>query len=291
MDASDRAPSVRREHLMSSKLLVVDDDETTRNLLREVFAKDGYDVSLAASGEEALKLLRADRFPLVVSDIRMLELDGLAVLREAKRAHPTCAVILMTGFGSFEGAIEAVQKGAFDYVSKPFQIQDIKAVVSRALRQSEAEEQERKRSARGRGTERVPFEDVAARGLIGRSARMVEVYKMLARSALSPSTVLVVGESGTGKELVARAIHDHSPRRDQKFIAVNCGALAENLLESELFGHVRGAFTGAVGDKRGLFEEAAGGTLFLDEIGRVSRPPGQIATSASRKRDQARRFV
>ncbi|MGZ3699644.1 MAG: sigma-54 interaction domain-containing protein, partial [Bdellovibrionota bacterium] len=154
-------------------------------------------------------------------------------------------------------------EGAFDYVSKPFKIDDLKGVVSRAAKHWES-------SQRLRGDSTTGKIEVAAKGLIGKSPRIVEVYKTLARAALSNSTVLVTGESGTGKELVARAIHDNSPRRTKKFIAVNCGALAENLLESELFGHVKGSFTGAVSDKRGLFEDANGGTLFLDEIGDIT---------------------
>lgn len=245
------------------RILVVDDDEVTRGLLREVFAKQGYLTQLAASGEEAVRLLKKERFPVVVSDIRMLELDGMAVLREARKSDPSCSVILMTGFGSMDGAIGAIQEGAFDYISKPFKIDDLKSVVARAIKQFEA-----RASKPGAPAGRL---DVAsAKGLIGRSPKIVEVYKTLARAALSSSNVLVTGESGTGKELVAKAVHENSARKKKKFVAVNCGALAENLLESELFGHVKGSFTGAVADKRGLFEEANGGTLFLDEIGDIT---------------------
>jgi DNA-binding NtrC family response regulator len=244
----------------------VDDDEVTRKLLREVLEKDGYGVQLAESGEVAVRSLKRERFPIVLSDIRMVELDGMAVLREAKKQDAGTAVILMTGFGSMEGAIEAIQEGAFDYVSKPFKIDELKAVIARAAKHWESVHGPGARGA-GAGTGRL---DVSSKGLIGKSPTIVEVYKTLARAAMSSSTVLVIGESGTGKELVARAIHDNSQRRNRRFVAVNCGALAENLLESELFGHVKGAFTGAVSEKRGLFEEANGGTLFLDEIGDIS---------------------
>jgi DNA-binding NtrC family response regulator len=193
----------------------------------------------------------------------MLELDGMGVLREVKRSGSNSAVVLMTGFGSMDGAIEAIQEGAFDYVSKPFKMDDLKQVVSRAAKHYESFKARKEPSSKA-------TVEVSAKGLIGKSPKIVEVYKTLARAALSSSTVLVIGESGTGKELVARAIHDNSPRRTKHFVAVNCGALAENLLESELFGHVKGSFTGAVSDKRGLFEEANGGTLFLDEIGDIS---------------------
>jgi two-component system response regulator AtoC len=245
------------------RILVVDDDEVTRKLLREVLEKEGYDIQLAPSGEEAVRLLKKEPFPIVLSDIRMLELDGISLLREVKKAQPQASVILMTGFGSMEGAIEAIQEGAFDYVSKPFKMIDLKAVVGRAAKHWESLKEMR-------GVNSVVQLDVTAKSLIGKSPKIVEVYKTLARAAMSPSNVLVTGESGTGKELVARAIHDNSQRRTKRFIAVNCGALAENLLESELFGHVKGAFTGAVSEKRGLFEESNGGTLFLDEIGDIT---------------------
>ncbi|MCM2278806.1 MAG: sigma-54 dependent transcriptional regulator [Oligoflexia bacterium] len=223
-------------------ILVVDDHEVTRRLLREVLEKEGYAVSLAASGEKALELLAAETFQIILSDIRMLELDGLAVLREARRADPSAVVILMTGFGSMEGAIEAIREGAFDYVSKPFKIDHLKAVVARAAKHGEA----LRASTSGK-----PLPDgrlgAPARALIGKSPRIVEVYKALARAAMSTSTVLVTGESGTGKELVARAIHDNGPRRAKAFVPVNCGALSESGLES-------------------VFMEAQGGTLFLDEV-------------------------
>ena len=248
---------------MHLKILVVDDDEVTRHLLREVLEKESYSVQLAGSGEEAVALIKSSYFPIVISDIRMLETDGMSVLRQVKQSYVDAAVILMTGFGSMEGAIQAIQEGAFDYMSKPFKMADLKQLISRAAKHLE--------SLKGvRGLSSSIQLETASRRLIGQSPRIVEVYKLLARAAMSSSTVLINGESGTGKELVARAIHDNSPRRAKPFIPVNCGALAENLLESELFGHVRGAFTGAISDKRGLFEEANGGTLFLDEIGDIT---------------------
>jgi DNA-binding NtrC family response regulator len=248
---------------MNLKVLIADDDEVSRTLLKEILEKEGYQVQLAGSGEEAIDRIRKGVFPIVVSDIRMLELDGMAVLREAKKQQSQSAVILMTGFGSMEGAIEAIQEGAFDYVSKPFQMEDLKAAVARAAKHWESQKTFKEGAHSGQLA-------LNTKTLIGKSPKIVEVYKTLARAAMSTSTVLVIGESGTGKELVARAIHDNSAQREKKFIAVNCGALAENLLESELFGHVKGAFTGAISDKKGLFEEAHGGTLFLDEIGDVS---------------------
>jgi DNA-binding NtrC family response regulator len=250
---------------MSSKLLIVDDDKVTRDLLTEIFEKEGYEVSVAGSGEAAIRELQGKGPPpLVLTDIRMLDVDGMALLSHIKRNAQQSVVILMTGFGTMEGAIEAIQKGAFDYISKPFKLQELKSVVARARKHWEAQQ-----SPPAGPT--VPSDpSFAPKSLIGKSPKIVEVYKTLARATMSPSNVLIIGESGTGKELVARGIHDHSSRRQKKFVAVNCGALAENLLESELFGHMRGSFTGAVGNKIGLFEEADGGTLFLDEIGDVS---------------------
>lgn len=247
----------------SQKILVVDDDEVSRKLLKEVLEKQGFSVQLAPSGEEAVRQVKKEKFPVIISDIRMFELDGLAVLKQVKISQPQAAVILMTGFGSMEGAIAAIQEGAFDYVSKPFKMDDLKAVVARAFKHWESLRDHK-------GSLNSPQFEMTAKTLIGKSPKIVEVYKTLARAAMSSSTVLVNGESGTGKELVARAIHDNSQRRGKSFIAVNCGALSENLLESELFGHLKGSFTGAVNDKRGLFEEAHGGTLFLDEIGDVT---------------------
>jgi two-component system response regulator AtoC len=252
------------------KILVVDDDEVTRKLLQEVLVREGYSVQLAGSGEEAVTKLRQQTFPIVLSDIRMIELDGMAVLREAKKQDEATAVVLMTGFGSMEGAIEAIQEGAFDYVSKPFKIDHLKTTLGRAAKHWESLSAPGVRGAPVAGGPSGGKLEVSPKALIGKSPKIVEVYKTLARAAMSASTVLIAGESGTGKELAARAIHDNGPRRARRFVAVNCGALAENLLESELFGHVKGSFTGAVSDKRGLFEEANGGTLFLDEIGDIS---------------------
>ena len=246
-------------------ILVADDDQVMRHLLKEVLVRQGYHVRLAASGEEAVQVLSAETFPVVLSDIRMLEVGGVDVLRQVKKRDPTSCVILMTGFGSMQGAIEAIQEGAFDYISKPFRMEELQAVVARAVKQWESLQRASKQPG---ATPTVAFES-RPKELTGKSPRIVEVYKLLARAALSSSTVLVRGESGTGKELVARAIHENSSRKLKPFVAVNCGAVAEGLLESELFGHVRGAFTGAIHDKAGLFAEADHGTLFLDEVGDI----------------------
>lgn len=230
-----------------NRILVVDDHEVTRHLLQEVLVREGYSVFLAESGEKAVELIRAEQFPVILSDIRMAELDGLAVLREAKATAAGSVVILMTGFGSMEGAIKAIREGAFDYVSKPFKMDDLKNLVSRAFKHWE--------SVHGATAVSNGKLDVSGEGLIGKSPKIVDVYRTLARAAMSSSNVLVVGERGTGKELVARAIHDNSQRRMKSFVSVSCGALGEGQLESELFG-----------DGTGALRAAHEGTLFLDEI-------------------------
>jgi len=250
------------------KVLVVDDDKVTRDLLREILEREGYEVRAVASGEEAIKVLGETSFPLVLSDIRMLEVSGMGVLSHLKQTSAPSVVILMTGFGTMEGAINAIQEGAFDYISKPFKLDELKSLVARAAKHWLSLQAQ---SLDSSIHDSPPAESFRPKTLIGKSPQIVEVYRTLARATLSPSNVLLIGESGTGKELVARGIHDNSQRRAKKFVAVNCGALTETLLESELFGHVKGAFTGAIVNKAGLFEDANGGTLFLDEIGDI--PP------------------
>ena len=245
------------------ELLIVDDDKVTRELLQEVFEKEGYEVTTLSSGEDALKQLRKKSYPLVLSDIRMLELDGLGLLSFIQKNKLNSVVTLMTGFGTMDGAIRAIKDGAFDYVSKPFRLEELKAVIARAERHWwELSTPALKKTV-------VAESHLTSRTLLGKSPQIVEVYKTLARATLSPSHVLICGESGTGKELVAQSIHRNSPRGSAPFVAVNCGALTETLLESELFGHLKGAFTGAHQAKRGLFQEADGGTMFLDEIGDI----------------------
>lgn len=244
------------------KILIVDDDRVTLNMLQEFLEKNHFQVFLAQNAEDAVVQVKKNQIPLVLSDIRMEESDGLSLLGQLKQLDPKIVMILMTGFGSMEGAIEAIQKGAFDYISKPFDLNRMLALVNKAVKHAQSLNQA------DEDLPSIPLE--SARTLIGSSPKIVEVYKTIARATLSASTVLIHGESGTGKELVARAIHANSDRKNKKFVAVNCGALTESLLESELFGHLKGSFTGAQADKRGLFEEANGGTLFLDEIGDVS---------------------
>ncbi len=244
----------------TAKILVVDDDAVARDLLADALKKEGYDVEAFSSGEEAIERGRHGRIDLVLTDMRMGTVDGLIVLREFKRFSPDTSIVLLTSFGSLEGAIEAIKQGAYDYLAKPFKKEEIKLVVQRSLDHCLLVRENARYRDELKGRENWS-------PLVGSSPAMLEVYKLVARVSEGRSTVLLQGESGTGKELIARAIHANSPRRDKPFIPVNCGALPDTLLESEMFGYEKGAFTGAVGTKAGLFEATNGGTLFLDEIG------------------------
>jgi DNA-binding NtrC family response regulator len=231
-------------------------------LLAEALRKEGYEVDEAPGGAEAVERGRCTRFDVVLTDIRMGEVDGLAVLQDFTQHSPDTSVVLLTAFGSMEGAIEGIRQGAYDYLAKPFKKEEIKLVVQRSLEHSRLVRE----NARYR-EELRDRQDLSR--LVGSSPLMLEVYKLVARVSSGKSTVLVEGESGTGKELIARAIHANSPRRERSFVPVNCAALPDALLESELFGHEKGAFTGAIGAKKGLFEAAHEGTIFLDEIGDI----------------------
>jgi len=245
-------------------LLVADDDPVARDLLAEVLAGEGYRVQVAGGGEECLRLAAAEAFDLALVDLRMPDLDGLEVLRRLAQAQPGLPVLILTAFATMETAIEAIRAGAYDYLSKPFRMEEIRLVVSRAL--------EAQRLARDNLRFRQELQErYSPAQIIGQSAGMVAVYRTVARVASLDTTVLIQGETGTGKELIARAIHYASPRADRPFVVVDCAALPETLFESELFGHVRGAFTGAVATRRGLLETASGGTCFLDEVGELSQ--------------------
>jgi DNA-binding NtrC family response regulator len=265
------------------RILVIDDDRASCNLLRELFTAQGWSVETAETPERALGLAAREKFDLLVSDINLeAELSGLDLLREMR---DRCPVVLITGFGALDTTVAASREGAWDIISKPFKVQEIIAVVRRALERSGE-------SGRGDGpateSERLISEQEGLAGLVGRSPAMLELYKEIARVAPARSTVLIIGESGTGKELVARSIHQHSARAARAFVPVNCGALTETLLEAELFGHVRGAFTGAVADRKGLWEEAEGGTLFLDEVGETS-PAMQVKLLRALQEKEIRR--
>ena len=243
-----------------TRMLVVEDDAVARDLLCEILRGDGFDVEAVDDGAPAVERAGDGRYDLEMSDVRMERVGGLEVLRAFTEKSPGTPVILITAFGDVTGAMEAIGHGAYDYVSKPFNVEELRLTVARALeRRRLSAEAGAAPPGGGKGNQVAEIE--------GKSQPMLDVYKLVARVAPSTATVLVVGESGTGKELVARAIHNRSPRATKPFVPVNCTALSESLLESELFGHARGAFTGAVAAKRGLFETANGGTLFLDEIG------------------------
>jgi DNA-binding NtrC family response regulator len=246
------------------RITVVDDDLVTCELLCEVFTQEGFDAQYAQSGESAIEKFAVKRPDVIVSDIRMKSgLDGLALLDRVRREHPATPVVLITAFGSIDTAIRAVKEGAFDYISKPFDISVLVSTVRRALAAKSTPVPER--SADDEEATAGP-----ARHMVGRSPAMLDVYKMVARVADANAAVMITGESGTGKELVARAIHGNGPRADEPFVGVNCGALSETLLESELFGHLKGSFTGAIANRQGIFEQAGEGTVFLDEIGETS---------------------
>jgi DNA-binding NtrC family response regulator len=241
-------------------VLVVDDERGARMALEVPLRLSGYDVVAVANGREAVTLGQAKRFDVVLTDIFMPGMTGLEVVREFRRMSPDTKIIAITAQGSLEIALQAIEEGAFDFIAKPFEIDEVLALVGRAAHHSE--------TAQAASSE--PGQDFSASGLIGHSPQMVRAYKLTAYAARTQTTVLIEGESGTGKELIARAIHRYSPRVERPFTAVNCSALTETLLESELFGYTRGSFTGAVGDRPGLFESTDGGTIFLDELGTTS---------------------
>ncbi len=240
------------------RVMIVDDDAVTCELLCEVFERQGFAVHFEQSADAALAAVAAERPDVILSDVRMkTRFDGLALLDHVRREHPQTPVVLMTAFGSVETAVRAVRDGAFDYISKPFKMDVVVSTIRRAL--------DARPPGRSGGADELEEGELAS-GIVGRDPAMLEVYKMIASVCDSRSAVLITGESGTGKELIARAVHTHGVRQAEPFVAVNCGALTETLLESELFGHVKGSFTGAIANKRGIFEQAGRGTVFLDEI-------------------------
>jgi DNA-binding NtrC family response regulator len=254
-----------------ARVLVADDKENILKLFARILG-EGYEITTAADGARALSLVAAQEFDVVVTDLRMPGADGFEVLRAVKARAPDTEVVMMTAFATVQDAVSAMKQGAYDYLEKPFDPDDASLVVARALE---------RRRLRARSETRAPeAEGVQAfHNLLGKSAAMLEVYRLLEQAAKLDITVLLGGETGTGKELAARAIHYHSARKERRFVPVNCGALPGELVESELFGHAKGSFTGAATAKPGLFEEAEGGTLFLDEIGEL---PLQIQVKLNR---------
>ncbi len=241
-------------------ILITDDESSQRSILRGYLEQSGYNVFEAASGSEAINIIEGNLIDIVLSDFKMPDLDGLELLKKIKTLNPEISVVIITAFGTIENAVKAMKEGAYDYLTKPIDLDELEIVIKKITeRQNLISEN---KLLREQLAERYNFE-----GIVVNSAKMEEVINLAGRVAASKATVLLRGESGTGKEVLAKAIHFASPRKDKPFIAVNCAALNENLLESELFGHEKGAFTGAEKQRRGRFELADGGTLFLDEVG------------------------
>jgi len=246
---------------MTAKILVVDDELNMQLVLKALLKKEGYDVATASDGIEALKVLKSGGVAVVVTDLKMPKLDGVGLLERVIRDYPSTPVIIITAHGTIATAVDALKKGAFDYITKPFERDELKNTIHKAMRTRRLNEEELL----------VSPDDIDRQGIIGSSEPMSKIYDTIKRVAPTTTTVLISGETGTGKDLIAYAIHRNSPRRDNPFVKINCAAIAENLIESELFGYERGAFTGAVSTKPGRFELADKGTLFLDEVGEIPR--------------------
>jgi two-component system response regulator PilR (NtrC family) len=246
----------------ASRILVVDDEESLREILSIMLHREGYRVDAAVDGAQAMVRLKDHAYDLVISDIKMPRLNGFELLGHIKERTPDTAVIMITAFSSAEEAVEAMKQGAYDYITKPFKNEEIRLIVRNALERKNLRQERTELKKEKGGRQALGL-------LVGKSKAMQEVYDLILKVAASRVNVMITGESGTGKELVAKAIHSNSDRRDKPFIPINCGAIPENLLETELFGHEKGSFTGAIQQKTGLFEIANGGTLFLDEIGEL----------------------
>lgn len=252
---------------MSSKdkhrILVVDDERSMREFLEILLTKEGYTVSLAANGVEACQAIEKEKFDLLITDIKMKDINGIDVLKKAKEISPETIVVMISAFATAETAVEAMKEGAYDYIPKPFKVREFKRITKEAIQS--------KKSVTGEKIEERSGTSYHFGHIVGESRQMKRVYDLIERVSQTKSNILISGESGTGKELAAGAIHNQSPRRDRPFVVINCAGIPENLIESELFGYKKGAFTGALNDKQGLFDAADGGTIFFDEIGEL--PP------------------
>lgn len=247
---------------MKSRVLVVDDEESIREFLEIMLRKEGYEVTCAEDGQKALDIIKKKSFDLVISDLQMPNMTGIELLKHVKDQYPDILFMMITAFGTTETAVEAMKLGAYDYITKPFKIDEVRIIIANALRSKNLEVENR--TLKKELTKEYSFQN-----LVGNSETMHRIYEMIKRVSQTPTNVLVTGESGTGKEMVAKAIHFNGPLKDKPFVTVNCGAIPESLMESEMFGHKKGSFTGAVADKSGLFEVADGGSLFLDEVGEL----------------------
>ena len=249
--------------MLSPRILVVDDEAIVCESCARILLEEGYEVECTLSGKEAFEKMRANPFDVVITDLKMPGVDGMDVLKTLHKDYPDAVIIMITGFSTVETAVEAMKLGAFDYIPKPFTPDEVSIVVKKAI-------EKRNLMLENVYLRQELQEKYGFQSIIGRSKKMQDVYRIIAKVALTDSTALIYGQSGTGKELIARAIHFNSARREKPFVPVDCAVLSENLLESELFGHIRGSFTGAVTTKPGLFEVADGGTVFLDEVGNIS---------------------
>jgi DNA-binding NtrC family response regulator len=245
------------------RLLIIDDEKSILDLLSVVFKKEGYKVETALSAKAALDFIANDDFDLILTDIKLPQMSGMRILKHIKDKDSDLPVVMITAYGTIKQAVEALKLGALDYVVKPFNMEELKIIVAQGL-------EKRRIQAENVLLKKELKEKYGLESMVGKSKKMIEIYGLIEKIAGTDSTVLISGESGTGKEIAARAIHHQSARREKSFVSINCGALPENLLESELFGHVKGSFTGAIANKKGMFEIAERGTLFLDEVGEMS---------------------
>lgn len=247
---------------MKARVLVVDDEESIREFLNIMLRKEGYDVTCVEDGQKAIDILKKKSFEMVISDLQMPHVTGLELLKHVKENYPDLLFMLITAFGTTETAVEAMKAGAYDYITKPFKLDEVRINIANAIRSKTLETENR--SLKKELTKEYSFQN-----LVGNSPAMHAIYELIKRVSDTPTNVLITGESGTGKEMVAKAIHYNGLLKDRAFMSVNCGAIPESLMESEMFGHKKGSFTGAVADKAGIFEAADGGTLFLDEVGEL----------------------
>lgn len=247
---------------MKPRILVVDDEESIREFLEIMLKKEGFEITLAEDGAMAKDVLAKKTFDMIISDLQMPNMNGIELLKHVKETSPDTVFMMITAFGTTETAVEAMKMGAYDYITKPFKIDEVRLNINNALRSKNLE-------VENRSLKKELVKEYSFQNIIGNSQAMHLIYDLIKRVSQAPTNILVTGESGTGKEVVAKAIHYNGPLKDRPFVTINCGAIPENLMESEMFGHKKGSFTGAVADKVGLFEVADGGTLFLDEVGEL----------------------